>query len=147
MLKARLIFYSSSMRVAYCILPLQDDLKVTFCRPKYPFWTKRMVETLTSFRIWKTTETAAQKCSVRKVFLKIQQNSQENTCARVCNFNKKETLADALFNYPYFIEHLRDRKSSFSNNRDKLVKLDKLLQLNKLNKMDKLVELVKLEIN
>ena len=43
-----------------------------------------------------------QKCSVKKVFLEISQNSQENTCARVsfliklqawdCNFIKKETL-------------------------------------------------------
>ena len=44
-----------------------------------------------------------QRCSVKKVFLKILQNSQENTCARVsflikfqakvCKFIKKETLA------------------------------------------------------
>ena len=26
-----------------------------------------------------------QKCSVKKVFLEISKNSQENTCARVCN--------------------------------------------------------------
>ena len=29
------------------------------------------------------TEAAVQKCSVKKVFLEISQNSQENTCARV----------------------------------------------------------------
>ena len=44
-------------------------------------------------------------CSVKKVFLGISQNSQENTCAKVsffqsqaeaCNFIKKETLAQVL---------------------------------------------------
>ena len=30
-----------------------------------------------------TTEAVVQRCSVKKVFLKISQNSQENTCARV----------------------------------------------------------------
>ena len=29
------------------------------------------------------TEAVAQRCSVKKVFLEISQNSQENTCARV----------------------------------------------------------------
>ena len=29
------------------------------------------------------TEAVAQRCSIKKVFLKISQNSQENTCARV----------------------------------------------------------------
>ena len=48
-------------------------------------------------------EAVVQKCSVKKVFLEIWQNSQENTCARVsfliklqagaCKFIKKETLA------------------------------------------------------
>ena len=37
------------------------------------------------------------KCSVKKVFLEISQNSQENSCARVaCNFIKKETLAQVF---------------------------------------------------
>ena len=30
------------------------------------------------------TEAVDQACSVKKVFLEISQNSQENTCARVC---------------------------------------------------------------
>ena len=63
------------------------------------------------------------KCSVRKVFLEISQNLQENTCVRVsfliklqasvCNFIKKETLA-LLFSCEFceipkstfFTEHL-----------------------------------------
>ena len=52
-------------------------------------------------------EAVVQTCSVKKVFLEISQNSQENTCARVSfwktcrfearNFTKKETLARVLF--------------------------------------------------
>ena len=50
------------------------------------------------------TEAVARRCSVKKVFLEILRNSQENTCARVsfliklqaCNFIKKETLAQVF---------------------------------------------------
>ena len=51
-------------------------------------------------------EAVVQRCSVKKVFLKISQNSQENTCARVScsincrpqayNFVKKETLGQVF---------------------------------------------------
>ena len=37
-----------------------------------------------------------QRCSTRKGVLKISQNSQETTCARVCNFIEKETLPQVL---------------------------------------------------
>ena len=50
-----------------------------------------------------TIEVVAQTCSVKKVYLEISQNSQENICARVsfliklaCNFIKKETLAQVF---------------------------------------------------
>ena len=42
------------------------------------------------------TEAVVQRCSVKKVFLKISQNSQENTCARV-------SFLKILWN---FLEHL-----------------------------------------
>ena len=52
------------------------------------------------------TEAVVQSGSIRKVFLKNHQNSQENTCARVsfwikllasaCNFIEKETLAQVF---------------------------------------------------
>ena len=55
-------------------------------------------------------EEVVQRCSVKKVFLEISQNLQENTCARVsfliklqalaCNFIKKETLAQ-VFSYEF----------------------------------------------
>ena len=57
------------------------------------------------FCIWEYTlpEAIVQTCSVKKVFLEISQNSQENTCARVslgCNFIKKEALA--LFSCEFY---------------------------------------------
>ena len=42
------------------------------------------------------TEGVAQRCSVKKVFLAILQNSQENTCARVSFFNK---VTGGAFNF------------------------------------------------
>ena len=62
--------------------------------------------------------------SIKNVFLKISQNSQENTCARVsfwiklqtssCNFIKKETLTQVfsctfceIFKNTFFTEYLR----------------------------------------
>ena len=51
-------------------------------------------------------EAVVRRCSVKKVFLEISQNSQENTCARVsffnkvagkaCNFIKKESLTQVF---------------------------------------------------
>ena len=66
------------------------------------------------------------RCSVKKVFLEISQNSQENTCVRdsflnkvaglrpkACNFIKKETLAQVfscefckISKSNFFTEHL-----------------------------------------
>ena len=47
------------------------------------------------------------------MFLEISQNSQENTCARVCNFIKKDTLAQVfscefcdISKNTFFTEHL-----------------------------------------
>ena len=46
------------------------------------------------------SEAVAQRCSVKKVFLEISKNSQENTCAS-CNFIKKETLTQ-VFSCEFF---------------------------------------------
>ena len=43
------------------------------------------------------TEAVFQKCSVKKVFLKISQNSQENTCASVSFLIKLQALCESLF--------------------------------------------------
>ena len=71
-------------------------------------------------------------CSVKKVFLKISENSQENTLCQslffnkvaggTCNFIKKETQAEA-FSYEFceifknncFEEHLRSAASEHLN--------------------------------
>ena len=57
------------------------------------------------------TEAVFQGCSVNTVFLKISQNSQENTCASSCSITKKETLTQVfscefceIFKSTYFYE-------------------------------------------
>ena len=60
------------------------------------------------------TKVAARRCSVKKLFLEISQNSQESACARVSflkknNFIKKETLAQ-LFS----CEFCKISKNTFS---------------------------------
>ena len=44
---------------------------------------KKKKKLVTQFPKSQKTEAAAQRCSVKKVFLEISQSSQENTCARV----------------------------------------------------------------
>ena len=74
------------------------------------------------------TEAVVQRCSIKKVFLKISQNPQENTCARVSfliklkasayNFIKKMTLARVfscefckIFNNTFSTEYLQTTAS------------------------------------
>ena len=69
---------------------------------------------------WGNAEAVARRSSVKKVFLEILQNSQENTCAIVsfliklqieaCNFIKKETLAQVFSSEFYEIS-----KNTLSN--------------------------------
>ena len=73
------------------------------------------------------SEAVAPRCSVKKVFLNISQNSQENTCARVSllitllNFVKRETLAQVssvkfvkFLRTLFFTKHLRQLLLFFS---------------------------------
>ena len=59
------------------------------------------------------TETVARMCSVKKVFLEISQNSQENTCARVSFLIKRLWHRCFPMNFakflrtPFLTEHLR----------------------------------------
>ena len=67
------------------------------------------------------TEAVARKCSIKKVFLEILQNSQENTSARVsfliklqaesCNFIKKETLVQ-VFSYEFYKKIVRNTREN-----------------------------------
>ena len=50
-------------------------------------------------------EAVAQVCSVKKMFLEISQNSQENTCARVSFLIKLQNFAKFL-RTPFLIENL-----------------------------------------
>ena len=76
---------------------------------------------------------------MKKVFLKVAKNSQENTCARVsfaalaCNFIKKETLVQVfsceffeIFKNIFFMEHLRATASEQSRNKMQNTDLEKL---------------------
>ena len=47
---------------------------------------------------------AVQRCSVKKVFLEVSQNSQENACARVSFLIKLQALADCFCLY-YVLSH------------------------------------------
>ena len=57
----------------------------------------RFLNKLGFFSNLNVSEAVTQRCSVKRAFLKIYQNSQENTCARVSLF-KKDTLAQV---FPY----------------------------------------------
>ena len=85
---------------------------------------------------WVKSKSAKAQCrrndrrrSIKKLFLKISQKSQENTCARVsflkklqdstCNYIKKETLAQVfsrdfceIFKNIFFTDHLRTTASA-----------------------------------
>ena len=64
----------------------------------------------------KSTETDSQRCSVKKVFLEISPNSQENTCTRVSFLKTLQALGlwhrcfpvnfAKFLRSPFFIEHL-----------------------------------------
>ena len=69
-------------------------------------------------------EAVVRGCPLKKVFLEISQNSQENTCARVSFYLncKKETLAQVfscefceISKNTFFIEHLRATASKRCN--------------------------------
>ena len=72
----------------------------------------KVIISFISFIISFTTEAATRGVLQKKLLLKMLQNSQENTCARV-NFIKKETLAQVfscdfceIFKKTFFTEHL-----------------------------------------
>ena len=74
-------------------------------------WTGFYMITASVMKELKMTEAVAQRCSVKKVFPEISQNSQENTCPKIsfliklqassCICTKKETLA-YVFSYEFW---------------------------------------------
>ena len=91
----------------------------TFNSNKFSFISQWLYVSTAGF-FYAHVEAVSQRCSVKKVFMKISQNSQENTCQRVsfliklqakaCNFFKKETLAQVfsceIFRIPFSVEQL-----------------------------------------
>ena len=81
---------------------------------------KSLIENFIFCAVRCTSETVVQRCSVKKMFLKISQNSQENTCVGICyspnacNFIKRETSTQVFswefcetFKNIFFIKHRR----------------------------------------
>ena len=59
-------------------------------------------------------EAVVQRCSVKKEFLEISQNSQENNCARVSFFNKVAGLRPATLLKKFSCEFCEIFKNTFS---------------------------------
>ena len=65
-------------------LPFKSNKINTSCSfriKNVPRKTEYVSVNITIFPFTMTTEAVAQRCSVKKVFLEISENSQENTCA------------------------------------------------------------------
>ena len=91
-----LLLLSLSLSVSLCLsLSLSVSLSLSLCLSTLSFWQQvNNFVLLCPFTVFEQTEAVVHRGSVKNVFLKISQNSQENICARFCfNFIKKETLA------------------------------------------------------
>ena len=75
--KKNLLFYLFGLLHLFEIIRLQNLVVHIF------FWKEILEKKYWIALILLTPEAVAQTCSVKKVFLKISKNSQENTCARV----------------------------------------------------------------
>ena len=69
----------------------------------YNHYSQTDISCISQYKIYKSTfftehvsEAVAQRCSVKKMFLKISNNSQENTCARVSFITKLHRYATLL---------------------------------------------------
>ena len=51
--------------------------------------------------VYKTTTSSHQMCSLKKVFLKISQNSQENNCDKDCFLIKLQATLAQVFSYEF----------------------------------------------
>ena len=60
------------------------------------FWQTKLIESMADASHLPKDRSSHQRCSIKKVFLEISQNSQENTCSRVSFFNKVAGLRQTL---------------------------------------------------
>ena len=105
--------------ILFCLEPEKYSNSSNEMRETNVLAGKTMFTSLLFQEIGYFSEAATGTCSVKKVFLQILQNSQENTCARVFfliklladtdNFIKKETLAQV-----FFCEFYKIFKNTFS---------------------------------
>ena len=84
--KGILILSSVSSKILLKISPLM--FRWEFCKTFG-------IDKLSNFKLY-VTEAFAQRCSVKKLFLEISQNSQENTCARASFLIKLQAPATLL---------------------------------------------------
>ena len=106
------------MQFLFCVTPKNEALCESILR------FLKQLKITNHGHIWLTNRSSLREVFCKKVFLKISQNLQENTCARVsfliklqveaCNFIKIETLAQVFssefskgFKNVFFIEHLQ----------------------------------------
>ena len=90
------------------------SLNYLFPKHKRISWNKSMrvfilQNLVTVFSMVKLSEAVVQRCSVKKVFLEISQNSQENTCVRVSFLIKLKALG--------LLQALHDKRKSDHKNR------------------------------
>ena len=95
---------------------LKDESKDAICN-SYMWTLKKLIKKI--IMKVENSEALARRCSVKKAFLKISRNSQENTCARFSFLIKKKMIKkrhwhscfpvnfSKFIKTPFFIEHLR----------------------------------------
>ena len=109
----KLLTGNASIRIPVAMLMMSyflvelNKFKCSFIYKYMPVtWNQIVLGEFTWCNDYLLPETVAQRCSVKKVFLEISQNSQKNTCVRVsflvkfkpeaCSFIEKETLAQVF---------------------------------------------------
>ena len=73
-------------------------------------WQWEYLQGKKHFLIQTQLRSSALRCSVKKLFLEILQNSQKNTCVRVF-FKKMFQVSGEIYKNIFFIEHLRKAAS------------------------------------
>ena len=94
--KKGLIILTASSKNLKTTARIKTTQKKKSERKKKQGWQKRAVmHKFECHLLIFTSETVVRRCSVKKVFLEISQNPQENACA-TCNFIIKEALAQVF---------------------------------------------------
>ena len=114
----------------------KEKRKQTFSQSSKTFY----INIISTSSISVMSEAVVGRCFVKKVFLEILQNSQENTCANLFfkkeNFIKKETLAQVfssefckISKNNFFTEHPRTTASASINDNIYLLSLEQFVKV------------------